>query len=530
MRDILNQYKKLPRFSKNVRNRIRLYLILNFLISIVSVTPSLLTKYLFSNIVKENSLKKIMIWIFMTLITIIIYNILYFYFVSFEGDRLATVISNELRLEQLKRYYQIPIIKTSTMERSLIFNSVYGETTMIAVTYVNILTLLILTFQIIFYFFIILTNSLLFGLLSIFLVILYGLSTVFNTNKFQQSVEDERVAMDKLTGRIHEAVDMHKDVQIYNNAPYILEYVNKKLKIWEKVRIRYNFWYTLMLQIPQVLADLCPALIYGIGSLLIIKNQATLADMIFASQFIPILFSVVKMFASMMVEQKNSVPYFKRFFSIFDAVPKSEPNINYRSVPINIKNKKIFRKNRLLFKINELIIQDNGIYLIKGTNGTGKSTLLTQMAGLGDEKSEVVVSKELYGYFDNLGMIIEGTTTDNIIFGNGALNQYFYDIVEILNIDFLNKKIKNSSSLSLGQKQKILLARFFFSSIEKKILFLDEPFSNLDGSTIESLIKYLKKLSIRKGIVLISHDAFADQLSDIIYLIDPKSKEIKRIK
>ena len=51
--------------------------------------------------------------------------------------------------------------------------------------------------------------------------------------------------------------------------------------------------------------------------------------------------------------------------------------------PIEIKNVKITNaKDELLFKIDDFTISKNGLYILKGDNGTGKTTLLNLLAGV----------------------------------------------------------------------------------------------------------------------------------------------------
>jgi ATP-binding cassette subfamily B protein len=82
----------------------------------------------------------------------------------------------------------------------------------------------------------------------------------------------------------------------------------------------------------------------------------------------------------------------------------------------------------------------------------------------------------------------------------------------------LGNLFRNAEELSIGQWQKIAIARAFYRDTE--LLLMDEPSSALDASSEVQIIDSLKKLSHNKTAVIISHRLSSVQWADLIYLLD----------
>ncbi|WP_456471536.1 ATP-binding cassette domain-containing protein [Methanocaldococcus sp.] len=104
-----------------------------------------------------------------------------------------------------------------------------------------------------------------------------------------------------------------------------------------------------------------------------------------------------------------------------------------------------------------------------------------------------------------------------------------FDPKEVLNALDLSEEIlkKKVSQLSGGEKVRVAMALELIS--KPKILFLDEPFGDLDPITLRDVANYLKKINEKFGttIVLVSHHIdFIKEMSDrAILLEENKVKE-----
>ena len=78
-------------------------------------------------------------------------------------------------------------------------------------------------------------------------------------------------------------------------------------------------------------------------------------------------------------------------------------------------------------------------------------------------------------------------------------------------VELENFAKRKPNTLSGGQKQRIAIARALIK--EPQIIMADEPTGALDSNTGKQVLDTLKKLSIEKLVIVVSHDQeFENQL------------------
>ena len=169
---------------------------------------------------------------------------------------------------------------------------------------------------------------------------------------------------------------------------------------------------------------------------------------------------------------------------------------------------------------------------ILGANGTGKSTLLTILAGVqkagGGEfllDGENLFKKtslraQKVGYVpQGTPLIDELTAYDNLLFWYKKRNlkiELERGILKLLGIDeFIKVPVKKMSG---GMKKRLSIG----CAMAKKppILLLDEPTAALDIACRQDIAQYLKKYKASGGILfLTTHDFVELELCDRLYII-----------
>ena len=81
----------------------------------------------------------------------------------------------------------------------------------------------------------------------------------------------------------------------------------------------------------------------------------------------------------------------------------------------------------------------------------------------------------------------------------------------------LGKEFTGGYDLSLGQWQRIALARAFFR--EAELLVLDEPTASLDARSEHELFEYVQALAHGRSVLLISHRFSTVKSADRIYVL-----------
>ena len=220
------------------------------------------------------------------------------------------------------------------------------------------------------------------------------------------------------------------------------------------------------------------------------------------------------------------------------------PSIRVSSIDINslvIKNLTyMFPDGQKLFENINYNISKNGLYLIKGQNGIGKSTLFEVISGFrvpvtGSimlNNQDLIATKPEYrgqflSYLPQKQVFMEQSIEDSFLIDefDGETQKVLVanclEILNILNFDLVKYDVNRNMNLNLvlseGEKQKIGLARTFARN--SKILLLDEPTNSLDYSSKQFLSNIVKKESERKIILMITHESQFDDIANGIWHI-----------
>jgi len=195
----------------------------------------------------------------------------------------------------------------------------------------------------------------------------------------------------------------------------------------------------------------------------------------------------------------------------------------------------------LSFKEGELIV-------LKGVSGSGKSSILSLVAGLSKPTTgEVIVDRKKISKLpdnfasiyrrDNIGFIFQKynllpslTVTDNILLPLVPLNldtniaqQKLERVMKMFHIE--HKKDTIVKNLSGGEQQRVAIARANVN--EPKIIIADEPTANLDKKLSLSFIDILKELKGKnKTIIIATHDPLFFNLNIVDREIEVSNGEI----
>ena len=196
-------------------------------------------------------------------------------------------------------------------------------------------------------------------------------------------------------------------------------------------------------------------------------------------------------------------------------------------------------KEKVLSLINQSF-ELGKFYAIIGKSGTGKSTLLSLMAGLDKPNSgEILFNNENIektGYsnhrknnislvFQNYNLIDYLSPLENIRLVNNKVSE---DILLELGLDKSQTR-RNVMKLSGGQQQRVAIARALVS--EAPVILADEPTGNLDEATAGEIIDVLKKLAKERNkcVIVVTHSKEVASAADIILeLSNKKLKEVKK--
>ena len=216
-----------------------------------------------------------------------------------------------------------------------------------------------------------------------------------------------------------------------------------------------------------------------------------------------------------------------------------ESGLGFKNGDIVISS--VYHKYSLGDASNDFVLENISMKIKKGEKiafvgkiGSGKSTLIKLIMGyqpliLGsitiggvsiNEISNDEIRKNIF-YIPQKPKLFNRTLYENIIYGIEKSKQptkdQIYDIMSLYGLSFgidIDENVGlEGNSISGGQRQMVWLLRSLLSSAY--ILIMDEPTSALDPDNKKLITSIIKKISVGKTVIIVSHDS-----------IDPEFKQI----
>ena len=185
---------------------------------------------------------------------------------------------------------------------------------------------------------------------------------------------------------------------------------------------------------------------------------------------------------------------------------------------IEVNNLSFARGDILTYKDIYFKVSSGELLLIRGANGVGKTTLLSNILNFTDPLTGQITynGNTIDSHIVSESFLYIGE--NNFAYDNLTLNQNIDYWLSIHNVKF-DKFIKNKSinfffeelnldkkfyQLSYGQKKKLQLLMLML--VNKHIWILDDPFNGLDIKSVAKInILFKKKLENKGIIILTSH-------------------------
>jgi len=198
--------------------------------------------------------------------------------------------------------------------------------------------------------------------------------------------------------------------------------------------------------------------------------------------------------------------------------------------------------SRTVLDIDQLALPEGRIYTIMGPNGSGKSTLLRIMAlllindegeleVLGEkvswEKEQLLHLRRQMSMVTQTAFMFQGSVDYNVAYGlkvrkmnSRLIRERVNEMLEMAGMSAYREA--DARTLSGGERQKAALARAM--AVNPRVLFLDEPTSNIDMASAAEIEKYIRTINKEQGttIILVTHNLFqARRLADeVIFIYD----------
>jgi ATP-binding cassette, subfamily B, multidrug efflux pump len=189
----------------------------------------------------------------------------------------------------------------------------------------------------------------------------------------------------------------------------------------------------------------------------------------------------------------------------------------------------------------DLNIKPGDILGIVGPPGSGKSTLLSLIPrifdvvsgritidGIDIHKIQIRNLRSMISYMPQEPFLFAGTIRENILFDTTNTREpeliqavqgaCFFEAVNAFPEGFETVAGEKGVILSGGQKQRVALARTLLK--DSSIMILDDPISQVDIKTGETIINTIRSMAGKKTIIIVSHRLSAVRFADQIITLD----------
>ena len=170
-------------------------------------------------------------------------------------------------------------------------------------------------------------------------------------------------------------------------------------------------------------------------------------------------------------------------------------------------------------------VEDNSIFALKGISGSGKSTVLSIIAGIAKPSlgevliDDVSITKLSFKFadkfrrkyigliFQNFNLIPTFNILENVLLptlpDGGGKKERALELLSYFKLT--DKKEVKAKFLSGGEQQRVAIIRALIN--DPKYILADEPTANLDLALSKDLLKYFEEIrDMGKTIIIASHD------------------------
>lgn len=489
--------------------------------------PSFLTLYFTDEMIEKG--KSIpYAWVVFVILACVAIHVFQFYFSKYMSQVYVNRVAEDYRMEIAKKISKCQVPAYEKEPKSKIFNIINDMTPVytlanyficVPVDFIELLVVIFLIFR---------THYGL-GMIALLMAPLYLVSSYLNKGKLQSLVSEERKNLDAWQREVDIILNQKVSIGLNDSWDYMLKRYQSTLSQFYKTQNKKHFFLLFTMELPKFITTLAPLLILIVGGNLVVNAQMNLGTLLFVLQLIVYLFVPLGDIAMVQADLMSQKANFKRAREFVELPEQEEKLPGSEGGELLIKNVTLHRADQsVLYKIPEFSVEEPGLILIKGENGCGKSTLFHILSGVfAEEQMQIEVNGEIqipskyrnhFSYLFYPNFIFPGTVRENVLCGRKAEPGSYEKIEELLHLPPADKEvITKPENLSLGEKQKIFLARILFK--DSPFLLLDEPGSNLDDKTERIFAEELGRIKKKKYILVISHNKIYDEIADEIYEI-----------
>jgi len=365
----------------------------------------------------------------------------------------------------------------------------------------------------------------------------------------KQLKRETQARMAELTGILMETMSVSGVllIKVFGARKRETRRLRDKARELQAASLRQNLvgrWFQMLMKLFE---DLGPALVYGVGGYLVIRQELGLGTVLAFVALLKKLYSPASDLAGVHVDIVTSYGYFERVLAVLDLEPSIEnaPGaIALEHVEGALELEKVsfaYAEQGATLTDIDLSIAPGESVAVVGASGAGKSTLAALALRLYDPTSGrilldghdyrqiklktlrqhiAVVSQETYLFHasiaDNLRYARPDATSAEL--EAAARTAQIHEFIASLPHGYDTLVGERGYRLSGGERQRLAIARAVLA--DPKILILDEATSALDATNERLIQAALESLLVGRTSLIIAHRLSTIQNADRIVLLD----------
>ncbi len=349
-----------------------------------------------------------------------------------------------------------------------------------------------------------------------------------------------------LTEQIRESFFGIRVIKVFNFERTIEQKANLASTDYFKKNLKRAFVSALLRPMLALFFNLSSLIILFYGGFLVMEQRLTPGELVAFLQYMGVLAWPIIAIGWMTNLFQRGMASLKRINELLDAKPLVQsPQSPDR--PVTIKGRIRFSRAQFSHDPQQPLLSDITMDIQAGTRvgitgppGSGKTSLVQLIPRLYNltagnihiddheiSRLDPDHIREHIAFMPQESFLFSGTLEENILLGRKVEKQRLDQIIQACDLtttinampDGLSTLVgERGVTLSGGQKQRVAMARTLI--IDKPIIILDDPISQLDTQTAQTIIDRLKRMNPKATFIIISHRLSALAACDWIYILD----------
>lgn len=531
----------LKKYFLQYKKQVVIALILMLLSSAISLTIPYISKYFIDKAIPSSALAIIASALIAYVLLSGLDSVLSLYH-EFILARLNMIVLMKMRKDIVTRIHRLPMLMFQNSTEEYLFNRTMNDTVYIMESFLSSAIRIVQNLSIIIF------GTICILILNVYLTLIV-LSVIFLNVYISQYMGKilagyQKHLIEKYTihsSTIQSAVKQTFMVKIFN----LYYSINKS--IVSSFREYYAVYCKLLKRryasgfISSGLQMFSRTLIMFISGILIINGKFTIGSLFAFLAYFEILNSPALELTQNIINFKKNLPVYGRIYEMLNS--QTEYPLEHKKTIIFAQCVSLcnvsfsYHSNCVILDKVSVEFNIGRIYLITGASGSGKTTIASILLGInrvqggtvkfdGIEMDDCNIEsiRDNSAYMEQEPLMMHDTIYKNILIGNekadenevidAAHRAYVHEFAEILPHGYQTKIGNEGITLSIGQKQRIALARCVLRN--PKLLILDEPVSSVDPLSEQMIYQSIKLLSPSRIIIIVSHKNETKAIADVV--------------